>query len=90
VVSSTGGLVRQNGVVSVTRTAVGRYTATFASTISACAVTTTINPPTTAAPGDNLGVAHPIETAATVVTVYTYTRTGAAADRWFTLAVFCP
>lgn len=88
VVKSDGTIARQKGVSSVSRTAVGRYTVTFLSGVSACSWLATL---TNLDPNGTL-------TSATITTNASATATqvrvatafqGSAADEPFSIAVFC-
>jgi hypothetical protein len=88
VVKSDGTIARQNGVTSVSRTAVGRYTVTLASSVSACswqATLTNLDPNGTLVSGSITTNASATATQIRVATAFQ----GSAADEPFSLAVIC-
>jgi hypothetical protein len=88
VVKSDGTIASQNGVSSVSRTAVGRYTVTFSSSVSGCswlATLTNLDQNGTLVSGSITTNASSTATQVRVATAFQ----GAAADEPFSLAVFC-
>jgi hypothetical protein len=80
---TTGTLGAQRGATAAARTAAGVYTVTFGRDISACASNAT------AASGATPIIATVAPTAATIITVHTFSDAGAATDSDFHLTVTC-
>jgi hypothetical protein len=92
VVTSTGALDRGSGVASVSKLGTGYYGVTFNQTVTACSYQISVGPPGTLGSPDGLdgiGEAGKSATLATQVIVGTYATNLAAADKGFSLAVFC-
>lgn len=84
VVSATGTLGAGRGVDSAARTALGLYTVTFKTDVSACALSAT-----EATIADGSGAATVAPASATTIQVRTNDGAGVAADRPFHLTVIC-
>jgi hypothetical protein len=83
-----GTIARQSGVSSVSRTAVGRYTVTFSSSVSGCswqATLTNLDQNGTLVSGSITTNASSTATQVRVATAFQ----GSAADESFSLAAFC-
>jgi hypothetical protein len=88
VVDSAGTLIRNKGVSSVQKLAVGDYLVVFNQDVTACSYQATLGGPTTSVAAGEISAGQRVAVAAGI-RVVTLTSAGALADRGFYLAVFC-